>query len=103
MHKEKTGYTGQGPMPPAGCCEERDKPEIHRVVDDIRNVIERYECLVGRMADKLSCVTVSAPPQCSAKEEVGYQTGLANALNEIRCKMRNITDGLESIYERIEL
>jgi hypothetical protein len=95
------GYSN-GPCAPPDCCEQV-KPEIHRVVDDLRNVVERYDCLVGRLADKLSCVTISAPPQCSDKAEPGYQTGLANALNEIRCKLRNITDSLESIHERIEL
>ena len=88
---------------PCGAGVPMDKREIARAFDDLHNVVERYDCLVGRLSDKLNCVVTSAPPICTGKEEQGYQTGLANAINETRCKLRDITDCLESLYERIEL
>ena len=87
------------------CCDAvpRDRPEIARALDDLRNVVDRYDCLVGRISDKLNPVVTPAPPIGDGKEEIGYRTGLASAINETRCKLRNITDCLESLYERIEL
>lgn len=87
------------------CCEpERDTPEVARAINDLRCVVERYDHLVGKLHDRLNCVTTPAPPMCSdMNKESGYCTGLASAINETRCKLRDITNSLESLYERIEL
>jgi hypothetical protein len=83
---------------------ERDTPEVTRAINDLRCVVDRYDHLVGRMHDRLDCVTTPAPPMCSNEaKESGYCTGLASAINEVRCKLRDITNSLESLYERIEL
>jgi hypothetical protein len=102
--KMQTGTLGS----PAACGDSSlavpmDKREIARALDDLRNVVERYGCLVASLSDKLSCVVSPAPPECIEKEKQGYQTGLANAINGTCCKLRNITDCLESLYGRIEL
>lgn len=86
------------------CAPERDTPEVARAMNDLRCVVERYDHLVGRLHDRLNCVTTPAPPMCSdMNKESGYCTGLASAINEARCKLRDITNSLESLYERIEL
>lgn len=82
---------------------QRDKPEIHAALDNLREVVQRYDCLVGRLSDRLNCVTTAAPPMPTGKEERGYQTKLASEINEVRCQIRNITDGLESLCDRLEL
>lgn len=83
---------------------ERDIPEVARAMNDLRRVIERYDHLVGRLHDRLSCVATPAPAECSDHDkEIEYCTGLANAINEARCKLRDVTNSLESLYERIEL
>lgn len=83
---------------------ERDTPEVARAMNDLRCIVERYDHLVGRLYDRLGCVTTPAPPMCSDQgKESGYCTGLASAINEARCKLRDIINSLESLYERIEL
>jgi|GEM_PF-4472696 hypothetical protein len=83
---------------------ERDTPEVARAMNDLRNIVERYDNLVGRLHDRLNCVVTPAPPICTDQnKESGYCTGLASAINEARCKLRDITNCLESLYERIEL
>lgn len=83
---------------------ERDTPEVARAMNDLHCVVERYDHLVGRLHDRLGCVTTPAPPMCTGPgEEIGYCTSLASAINEARCKIRDITDSLEELYERIEL
>lgn len=83
---------------------ERDTPEVLKAMNDLRCVIDRYDNLVNRLADRLSCVTVPSPPANEPQEkEGGYRTGLASAISEERRKLRDITNILESLYERIEL
>lgn len=79
------------------------RPEVAQALDDLRSVVERYDGLVGRLSSKLGCVTVPAPPVGSDHAEKGYQTELANIINQSRCMLRDITDNLESLYQRIEL
>ena len=87
-----------------GSSPERDTPEVMRAINDLRCVVERYDHLVGRLHDRLNCVVTPAPPACSEQcKESGYSTALASSINEARCKLRDITDNLESLYERIEL
>lgn len=83
---------------------ERDTPEVARAMNDLRCVVERYDHLVGRLHDRLNCVATPALPMCSDQnKESGYCTELANAINGVRCKLRDITTSLEGLYERIEL
>lgn len=82
---------------------QKDKPEVLAALDSLRDVVQRYDCLVGRMSDRLNCVVTAAPPIPTGKEERGYQTKLASEINEVRCQIRNITDALESLCDRIEL
>jgi len=82
----------------------RDTPEVARAMNDLSCVVERYDHLVGRLHDRLNCVATPAPPMCSdTNKEIGYCTDLANAINGLRCKLRDITNSLEGLYERIEL
>ena len=90
----------------AGICAvpDRDTPEVVRAMNDLQCVIDRYDNLVGKLHDRLNCVTTPAPPMCQdANKESGYCTSLASDINRFRCKLRDITDGLEGLYERIEL
>ncbi len=90
----------------AGCAisPARDTPETARALNDLRAVVDRYDHLVGRLHDRLSCVVAPSSPVCAdEKEGIGYQTGLASDINGLRCKLRDVTNSLESLYERIEL
>ena len=92
------------PMNILSTSPERGIPEVSRAIDDLRNVVERFDNLVYRLVDRLVCVTSSSPPMGEPQQkEDGYQTGLASAIDEERRKLRDITNILESLYERIEL
>lgn len=79
-------------------------PEVERALNDLRAVVDRYDCIVAQLYDRLNCVVTPAPSVCSEQcEETGYNTILANYINESRCRIRDITINLESLYERIEL
>lgn len=88
------------------CCDTapRDRREVERSLSELQHVVERYDNLVHRLSDRLDSVVSSAPPSCvdSAKEP-GYCTGLASSIDDCRRKLRDITNILESLYERIEL
>lgn len=89
-----------------GCCvePERNTPEVMKAMSDLRCVVELYDLLVGRLHDRLKCVVAPAPKTCSdVSKESGYCTELASAINDTSCKLRDITNRLESLYERIEL
>ena len=104
--QEQMKTTAIAPSNLGGQCSapERDTPEVARAMNDLRCVVERYDHLVGRLHDRLNCVVTPAPPACSdMSKESGYCTGLASAINEARCKLRDITNSLELLYERIEL
>jgi hypothetical protein len=88
------------------CCETapRDVREVGRAMADLYHVIDRYENLVHRLSDRLNSVVSSAPPSCEdGAKEPGYCTGLASSIDDCRRKLRDITNILESLYERIEL
>ena len=83
----------------------RDVPEVARALSELRCVFDRYENLAGRFHDRLSCVTAPSNPQTTSGEnkEGGYCTTLASEIDAIRRNFRDITNGLEDMYERIEL
>ena len=79
------------------------RPEVSQAIDDLKSVVERYDSIVGRLSGKLGCVLVPSAPVGQGQAEKGYQTDLANIINQQRCMIRDITDNLESILQRIEL
>ena len=104
-YQEQAKIAACAQMQGAGPIAARDKSETERALDDLRNVVERYDCLVGRLSDKLNPITMPATPQMENDQSVekAYQTGLASQINQLRCQLRNVTDNLESLYERIQL
>lgn len=85
------------------CESARDIPEVRRALGNIDAVICRYDHLVGRLADRLSCITAPIPPAVNDAKEPSYQTSLANELDVLQIRLRDITNDLESIYERLEI
>lgn len=82
----------------------RDTPEVVRAMNNLNSAVERYDNLVHRLQDKISCVTTCPPPQGEVlNKEIGYQTELANSMDLVFRRLRDITNNLESLYERIEL
>lgn len=91
---------------PTGCTPPpiKDIREVERAMNDLDRIVERYGMLVGILHDRLSTVTTpSAPTECNREKESGYCTSLASAINSIHCKLRDITDNLENLSNRIEL
>lgn len=79
--------------------------EVNRVLSDLDSVIQRYDHLVVRLNSRLDCVVIPEAPACTGQEKMpqGFQTELANRINNMRCTARDISDRLESLLERIEL
>lgn len=84
-------------------CDPNRVAEVPQALNSLRIVIERYDHLVGLLAGKLACVSISRPPSVQGQEKEGYQTDLANMIHSIRCKADSITDNLETLYQSIEL
>lgn len=83
----------------------RDTPEVMRAIEELREVVQRHDDLVGRLCDRLRCVVVQSEPVPIERSDKKppYQTELAVEISSIRCQIRDITDSLESMYYRIEL
>ena len=78
--------------------------EVPRALEELNQVVSRYDELVGRLSTKLETVITPAPPIASDnKEQSDYGTKLSAEINLTRCRLRDITDGLESLIQRIEL
>jgi hypothetical protein len=79
--------------------------EISRVMNELQSVVGRYDFLVGRLHDRLACVsTLGASTNSIDKaKEPAYFTELASSIDSVRLRLRDITDNLEGLYERIEL
>lgn len=88
------------------CCgtEPRDIREVERSLSELQHTIERYDNLTHRLSERLESVVSPSPPSCvDSSKEPGYCTGLASSIDDCRRKLRDITNILESLYERIEL
>ena len=93
----------QGPRLGPGCPPPRP-PEVADALEGLRMVIQRYDALVGRLGGRLHQVLRPTEPTVADRcADRGYQTDLANEINGLRCLARDITDGLESIIERVEV
>lgn len=79
--------------------------EINSAIEELRQAINRYENLVHRFTDRINAVVTPAPPECttSGKEQRGQSTQLGMCLDGLHCQLRDITNDLESLYDRIEL
>lgn len=79
-------------------------PELSRSLEDLNQVICRYDRLVGELSAKLDPVLRPGSPECQSNEkDSGYSTQMAQRINSMRATTRDITNCLESIIERIEL
>lgn len=91
---------------PAGnqlCPPVSDAREVERVVNQLSCAIDRYENLAAMLSIRLACVVSPAVSTCGQTETVGYCTSLAATIDCSTRRLRNITNDLESLYERIEL
>ena len=85
------------------CEPVRDTPEIQYVISSIDDVICRYNNVVERLSNRLSCITTAPSPNGNTKSESTFKTSLANDLDNLRSRLRDITNELESIYDRLEI
>ena len=86
------------------CEHVRDTPEVRLAISSIYDVICRYNGVVERLSNKLSCVTIPAHPiTTNSKLEPSFKTALANDLDNLRIRLKDITDELESIYDGLEI
>lgn len=99
MNKLGAGIsTGNQLCPPVS-----DVREVERVVNQLSCAIDRYENLAAKLSIRLDCVVSPVPPICEQTETTGYCTSLAATIDCSTRRLRNITNDLESLYERIEL
>lgn len=85
------------------CGSSERQPEIIAALNSLESAVARYENIAAKLHSRLSAVTNPFNTPCEAIENASYQTDLGNRINAIRCQVRDITDGLENLLERIEL
>ena len=85
------------------CSPPRDAREVERAVNDLQSEIDRYDNVASRLRGRLECITAPASPECCGVGSVDYSTILASTLGSAFVRLRNITNDLELLYERIEL
>ena len=82
---------------------ERDTPEIRIVISNLDDSICKYDNLLSRLSDRLSCVLRQSNPNDAKNVTKTFNTSLANDLNSLNIRLTNLTDDLESILYRLEI
>lgn len=93
-----------GPANYATSVQAQREYEIPQVLTRLFQEIERYENLCCQISDKVSSVVTPCPtaPDCP-NIATGPITQLAREINNATCRIKNISDDLESLKNRVEL
>ena len=89
-----------------GCCDMPVSPpkDVPDACESLRSTLGRTDHLVNLLADKLCAVVRQQPPETGCNPKMPErQTALGKHIQGMQEQLRDITDNLESIINRIEL
>ena len=85
------------------CAVERTS-EVECVLSELSRVVQRYDHLMSQLHSRLaSVVRAELPSPTVENKQIIFQTDLANRINDLQNHANGVTDGLESLLERLEL
>jgi hypothetical protein len=91
---------------PAGEVTNNKTAEITQAMGNLYSALERNETIIRHLNDILTSVTRPALPVSTEEDaagENGFLTPLASDIDYISTRLRDQTNSLEDLYDRIEL
>lgn len=78
--------------------------ELTQSINNLQDTISLCNSLASRLEGKLQPIlTCGLPIRETTDRPRGYETEMANRVDDARAALSNIADALESVLERIEL